>query len=339
MAVQSLDSEFTIGVQSAKATAATAFITALATISGADVAFDERTPLKEHPGGSGTVPFDIKAAVERTGYKVPVNATFLLRPRFIGKVLRGFCQVSTVNNTTHYTHTFTPSTNAQLVWLTVLSKFFGTATNFERRVLDVRPTQLSIDAQTDQIQCQLQGVGLSEGNSLGSETKVAEIATEMSPYSGSIAMTIAGTNLSVVIRGAQTQFTQTLEEDDRVLFSTVRPGLNRQSIGVTGTVRGIDMDEQTYDTYKLIVRGASAGTAPSLAAPTGPLTLVFQSLSNISGAAVPFSLTMAFPKVQYGLTTPNSQDDSFVRADPTWRLVADSTPAFTITLVNDQASI
>lgn len=337
MSVNSLDGEISIGTQSAKATAATAYRTCLATVSGGDVRFDERQPLKEHPGGAGIVPFDIKSAIERTGYLTPFNATFLLRPRFIGNVFRGIFDTSAVNNTTHFTHTFLPAENASLDWLSVLVKFVGT-TSFERRLLDCRVTQLGIDAQTDQIQCTLQGLGLVEGDSLGSETKVAEIATEMSPYSGSITWSIAGTSITHNIRGANVQITQTLDEDDKILFSNTRADLARKSIGVTGTIRGINMDDGTYNVYKLVKRLATGGTAPSLSAPTGPLTLTFQSLSNISGAAVPFRLTMAFAKVQYDFETPNNNADDFVRADVGFRLIADSTPAMTFTLVNDQSA-
>lgn len=338
MAVNSLDSEFSIGVQSAKASAATAYITALATTSGADVRFDQRQQLLEHPGAGSAIPWENKAVRERTGYLAPVNATFLLRPRFIGKVVRGFCGVSSVNNTTHYTHTLTPATNANLAWLTVLTKYVG-ATNFERKITDVRLSQLSIDAQTDQIQCQMQGMGLVEGDAAGTETKVSEVSTEMSPYSGSITWAIAGTSITSSIRGAQVQITQTLDEEDRVLFSQTRADLPRRRIAVTGTIRGVDIDAQTFGAYKLAKRGSTSGTAPTLTASTGACTIVFQSFTNISGAAVPYSLSMAFAKVQYDLETPNSNNDDIVRADITFELVADSSPALTFVLVNDQATV
>lgn len=337
MAVDSAVGYYSLGIQSAKETAATAYATTLATISGGGPRYDERQAIIEHPGALGSIPGDIKAAIPRTGYLVPNGATFLLRPRFIAKAFRTFCQVSTVNNTTHYTHTFVPSTNAQLVWASVLAAFVGDTT-FVRRFLDGRMASLSVDAQTDQIQCALQLTNLSEGAPTGSETPVAEAADEMSPYSGSITWSVAGTSITHPITGAQTQFTQGLEEDRRVLFSTVRPSLNRRNIGANGTISGIDMDLGTYNLYKLINYGSTGATAPVNTPPTGPLTLVFQSLANITGAAVPFSLSMAFAKVQWAMETPNNQDDQFVRANPTWRLVWDTNPAFTVTVVNDQAA-
>jgi len=337
MSVNSLDASISVGVQSAKGTAATAYKTALATTSGVNARFDERPTLLEHPGSGSSVPWELKAVAERTGYLVPVNATFLLRPRFIGPVLRGVMGVSSVNNTTHYTHTFTPATNANLAWLTVLHKFVGDS-DFERKITDVRLTQLNIDATLEQVQCQMQGMGLTEGIAAGTETKVAEIGTEISPYSGSVTWTIAGDAPTSTIRGAQVQITQTLDENDRVLFSQTRANLPRQRIAVTGTVRGVDIDADTYEAYKLTKYGSAAGTAPTLTAPTGPLTLTFQSLSNISGAAVPFRLTMAFAKVQWDLESPNANNDDTVRADITWRLVGDSSPAMTFTVVSDQAT-
>lgn len=336
MSVNSLDSSFNLGVQASKGTAATAYKTALATISGANARFDERQQLLEHPGSSSSIPWETKAVRARTGYLVPVNATFVLYPRFIGKVLHGFCGVSSVNNTTHYTHTFTPSTNANLAWLTAMHKFVGSS-DLERKILDVRMTQLNIDASTEFIQCQFQGTGLSEGLAAGTETKVAEIETEISPYSGSIAWEAASLTLTSEIRGAQVQITQTFDENDRVLFSSTRTGLPRQRLNITGTVRGVDVDADTYEAYKTIKYGGTSGTAPSLTPSTGPLVLTFQSQSNISGAAVPYKLIINMPKVQWDFETPNSQNDDIVRLDATFTLVGDSSPAVTITLVNDQS--
>ena len=337
MPANSLASAFSLGVQSAKDTAATTYHTALATISGADVLFDTQDPPLEHPAPATRSTLR-KSAPERVGYLAPVNATFLLHPRFIGRVLRamGFA-VSTVNNTTHYTHTFTIAADASVAWMTAIHLWSG-ATDLQRKITNLRGESLALNADLNQIQCVFQGVGLVEGNATGSETKVAEINTLLKPNTGSITFEVDGGGITTTYRGNQLNIAQQLDRDERVLHSSGRAGLSRLSIDATGTLQGIDIDLGTYEHWKEIKRGGTSGTAPSLTPVTGELSWQFTSADNISGAAVPYSLTTTVAEAAYDMVSPNANGQDLIRGDITWEMIDSSTPPLSIVLVNDQAS-
>lgn len=336
MAASSLASSFSLGVQSAKDTAATTYHTALATVSGADVLFDTQDPPLEHPAPATRSTLR-KSAPERTGYLAPVNATFLLHPRFVGRALRamGFA-CATTNNTTHYTHVFTIAADASVAWLTAIHKWSGT-TDLERKITNLRGESLAINADLNQIQCVFGGVGLVEGNATGSETKVAEVNTLLKPNTGSITFEVGGSGITTTYRGNQMTIAQQLDRDERVLHSSGRAGLSRLSIDATGTLQGIDIDLGTYAHWKALKRGG-AGTSPSLSSVTGLLTWQFTSADNISGAAVPYSLTTSIAAAAYDMVSPNANGQDLIRGDITWQMIDSSTPPITITLVNDQAS-
>lgn len=337
MSANSLLSAFSLGVQSNKTTAATTHHTALATVSGMDPEFDVREPPAEHPGPGARTTLR-RSPSERTGYIVPVNATFFLRPRFIGRVLRamGF-GVSSVNNTTHFTHTFTLANRTAVAWLTAIHKWSGD-TDLERKVIGVRGTQLQMNAGPDELQCTFEGLGLTEGNATGSETKVAEIDTLISTKTGSLSFAIAGNTVTSPIRGNQLTIAQELDREDKVLHQSGRADLPQQSIDLSGTLQGIDIDHNDYEIYRRIKRGGMAATAPTLTAVTGALSFTYESAGNISGAAVPYRLTVAFPTVEYNIVSPNANGRDLIRADVSYAMIDDSATPVTITLVNDQAS-
>lgn len=340
MATNSLLSEFSMGLQASKGTPiTTGFKTALATVSGADVRFDERTARNEHPGPTARATA-LRAPTARTGFLVPVNATALMRPRFLGRILQGAgFSINSVNNTTHWTHTATITAPASFPWMTVLTKYVGDTT-FERRITDVRLSQFQFtaDVNAGEVEWQIQGLGLNEGNATGSETKQAEVTDEISAYSGGLEFGIGGVNVASPIRTLACTVANTFDENDKVLFSTNRAGLPQRQMDISGTIGGIDIDYGTFEVYKRIVRGGTSGTAPSLTPVTGALAFTLQSLANISGAAVPFRITFDFEKVQYGLTAPNAQNDEIIRADVTFRMIDDTASPLVLTMVNDVSS-
>jgi hypothetical protein len=85
-------------------------------------------------------------------------------------------------------------------------------------------------------------------------------------------------------------------------------------------------------------RGGTAGTAPSLTAVTGQLTSTFTSLANITGAAVPYSLSIDIAEVAWNMVAPNANGRDLVRSDITFQMLDTVATPVTITLVNDQAS-
>lgn len=339
MSVQSLNSRFSLGTQSGKGSAATAFITALSTVSGGDVQFDERQPENEHPGPTGGLAIDQTAATELTGFLVPVTNTFILRPKYIGRVLRamGF-GVSTVNNTTHYTHTFTLAAASSAAYSSAIHLLDGSSADLERLVTDIRGRSLSITGDQQVLRGVFEGVGLDEGAAGGSETKVSEIDVPISIYSGSVTADIGDDGIaSLAIRGSSLQITQTLDEQDKVHFSTTRNDNPVLSRSISGSLQNIDIDMDTYLLYKGTKWGGSAGTGPyTTEMPTGTVTWTYQSQSNISGAAVPYRLTVLMPTVEWRMTTPQANGRDLVRGNLDFRMlgITGETP-ITITLVND----
>lgn len=339
MPANSILSAFSLGLQTNASTAATLYHTALATQSGLGVEFDELEPEAEHPGPAARSTAR-KTATERTGFLVPVNATMNLRPRFLPRLFQAMgCAVTTSDDTTHYTHTIKIANDSALPWMTALHKLSGT-TDLTRRATKVRGETLTLnwDASSGASTAEFAGVGLDEGNATGSETLTAEVDVKLSAYSGSLTADHGVTPVTTTTRTESMEITQELDREDKVLHTQGRADLPRLSFDVTGTLGGIDIDQGTYEWYKRIVRGGTGGTSPSLTPAVGELTWTYASLSNISGAAVPYSITVLLPAVEYIITVNNSSGRDLVRADINWRMIDNTTDCLVVTVVNDVAS-
>lgn len=342
MSDNSLTSAFSLGVQSAKGSAATAYKTALAEESSSSPKFDVREPKFEHPSAVARAT-KVKIAQQRVGYTVPVAAKFLLRPRFIGTVLRGLgFAVSTAGSSPAYTHTFTLTTSALDAWLTALKLDVDDGGNtLLRKITDTRLNKLTVDVGVDEISCDITGIGLAEGLGSGSETKVAETPVELSPASGSATITIAGNTVTSPVRGNQLDIESSLDDTDRVLWSSVRNSLPRSDINVMGTLKGIDFDYNTYEWYYRTMYGGASGTgtAPVLTPATGTLTYNYTSLSNIPTGVVPYKFQVTIPSLYWEISgEPKSSGNNLVRIDAKWTMIDDSATPVTIVVVNDQST-
>lgn len=339
MSDNSLTAAISLGVQSGKGSAATAYKTALATDSSGNVKFDTREPKLEHPSAVSRST-KVKIAQQRVGYTTPFDAKFLLRPNFIGTVLRGLgFGVATTGSAPAYTHTFTIAARSAGAWLSaiILDTDDGGG-SFERKFIDCKATKLTVDAGVDEITCDMAGTGLVEGDSTGSETKVAETTVEISPTSGSATLTVAGNTVASPIRGSQLDIEQTLDETDRVLFSSVRNSLPQQEIGVSGTVKGIDFDYNTYEWYRRIVRGGTSATAPTLTPASGTLTYNYTSTSNIPTGVVPYKFQITVPSIYWEFQDVKRSGNNLVRADLKWTMIDDSSTPVSIVIVNGQST-
>jgi hypothetical protein len=153
MSDNSLTAAISLGVQSGKGSAATAYKTALATDSSGNVKFDTRDPKLEHPSAIARST-KVKIAQQRVGYTTPFDAKFLLRPNFIGEVLRGLgFGVATTGSAPAYTHTFTIAARNAGAWLSaiILDTDDGGG-SFERKFIDCKATKLTVDAGVDEAQ-------------------------------------------------------------------------------------------------------------------------------------------------------------------------------------------
>jgi len=339
MSDNSLTAAISLGVQSAKGSVATAFKTALATDSSGNIKFDTREPKLEHPSGSARAT-KVKIAQQRVGYTTPFDAKFLLRPNFIGEVLRGLgFGVATTGTSPAYTHTFTIANSGAGKFLSaiILDTDDGGG-SFERLFLDCKCTKLTVDAGIDEITCDMAGIGLSESDSAGTETKVAETAVEISPTAGSATLVANGDTIDAPIRGSQLDIEQTLDDADRVLFSNVRNSLPQKEVGVSGMIKGVDFDYGTYHWYRNVVRGNTSATEPTLTPATGSVTYNYTSLTNIPTGVVPYKFQITVPSVYWEMQDVKRSGNNLVRADVKWTMIDNSSPPVTIVLVNGQSS-
>lgn len=340
MSDNSLTSALSAGIQSGIGVAATAYKTALAEDSSVSVKFDVRAPKFEHPSPV-TRATKVKIAEQRVGYMGMFDVKFLMRPRFIGTMLRGAgFAVATTGSSPAYTHTFTITTPALGAFLSIIgldtSDLGGT---FERKLIDAKVSKLSIDAGVDEIDCTASGSSLSEGDSLGTETKVAEIPVEISPTSGSATLTIGGVSVTSPLRGSSLDIENTLDDKDRVLFSPLRNSLFQSDIGVSGTLKQIDFDYNGYEVWRRIVRGSGVATSPSITPAAGTLTYNYVSLSNIPSGVVPYKFQITVPSLYWEISgEPKASGNNKIRLDAKWTMIDDSSTPVTIVVVNDQAS-
>lgn len=339
MPANSILSAFSLGLQADAATAATLYTTAIATQSGGDVEFDERESEPEHPGPASRSTAR-KFATERTGYLSPVNATVRLRPRIIPRLFQamGFAVV-TGNDTTHYTHTIKIANDAAMGWMSAIHKMSNGSADLIRLFKQVRGETLTFnwDAAAGTSNAEFAGVGLTEGNAAGTETLSGEIDVPLSAYTGSIVTEHANVAVTTTTRTESMTITQELERNDRQLHAMARAGLPRLSLDITGTFGGVDIDQGTYEWYKRIKRGSTGGTAPSLNPTTGELVFSYASLENIAGAAVPYSITVTLPEVEYTFETPSASGSDLIRADINWAMLDTSSDCITVVVVNDVA--
>lgn len=337
MSAGSLSSYFGLGPQSAQGTASTKVFKTLATVSGMQPQFDVSDSRLEHPGGTGSRNTSKKSVSARTGYLVPFKSTFIARGNFLPIALRaaGF-SIATTNNSGYYTHVCTWAASNAVPWVSAFWYVAASDNPFTVRSVDARVTKLSLNATPTEIQCDLEGKGMSEGDATGSETATSEVTYEILPTIGSVTVQSGGADIATTFRSANTEITQELIEDDRTLFQATRADLPQKSIGATITLGGIDI---TRDFYRKLFRGSTSGTAASLTPLTGNVTMNFQSSAFITGST-PWSITIAAPSVEFAATDNNfqAQNDEQIRCELVASIIDDVTTPLTITVVNNVSS-
>lgn len=334
----SLGSFFALGKQAAKGTAATALFKALATTSGLGARFDTRDPRLEHPAAS-TRATRRKAPTKRTSYLAEVpDVSFALYPKFFPVALMavGF-QISSTNNTTHYTHVCTLGAPSAHKWMTAAWNVDESDAAFVTRGVDMRGTSLALAASPDEIIATLSMLGLKLEPMSGSPTYTSEATYEIVPWNWTrTTLTIGGYTISERIRTANFNIENTLREDDRAIGETTRANLGQQTIEISSEFADINISD---DLYEAIFYGGSGGSTVDLDAVTGAIDMKWTSDDNISGAAVPYSVQIALPSVEWELSTaPQASGDDLVTMGLTAYMVDNVTTPVTITVVNDVSS-
>lgn len=336
----SLESFFAIGIQGSKGTAATTLYKALATVSSLDVRFDLRDNRQEHPAAS--------SVWLRTGYQTMTGSlanatvTFALRPKFIVPVLQAFgYQVSTVDNTTYYTHTLTQGTNAAHKWATIAWNVSDSDGAYVVRGVDCRGTTLSIEASTEEIMCTASFNGLTVAPMSGSPTYVSEQTDEIVPWQGArttLTAGVSGSAYSVAerIRGITINFENPLKTDDKALWEATRTTLARDSHDVSYSFTGMNLSDSMYEA---MMYGADSGSSVDLGVRTGDINIEWESEDNISGAATPYLFGIDTPTVQWIPDAGSAQASGtdIIQLSATANVIGSGTPV-TITIDNNVAS-
>lgn len=326
-----------LGVQSAKDVAATDFQTGLLLNSVVPVPdWDVIENRAEHPsavlGRSAT-----KASVsERVGYIVPIGSGGFLYPRYFPMLLigAGFECVST-DETGYYQHVLTMANDDAMKWLTAL---YDISTLKTVRVLNSRFSNVTLTATPDDIQFSGEGAGLVTGDALGTEVKVAELKTKILPTlptTGGWSFSIGGTELSANrVRGFTATIGQTLDDEDKSLWAVTRADLARDSIGVTGTATGINLDA---DIFEKAWYGGVGGSAPDLAPVEVDITTLWESSSEVD-TGVPYSVKMEVPKAELTGEVADANESDTILFSFNWAMVDDSADPITFTIINDVES-
>lgn len=340
---------FKAAVQSAKGTAAsTKFICALATASGLGIEWDKTGDTPEHGCGTNDRPTRKKSIARRTSYMANGRIDGKLYSRMLPILLAGAgFEISTADNTTHYTHTCTLAGFDDVNWITVLRKL-GTR---ELRAVDCKLTSLELGGDANGLTLAGRINGLTTGDSAGTESSTNEMAQELVASAGSISVQWdpddSATEIAV-IGSSNDAFENRLTIDNPVdtnqqtMFSFGRADLPPTGLGITGRIGGVDIDWETYDR---IVRGAAAGTSPSASQAIAAIDYTYATLANISGAAVPYSVQVEIPYVEIELDPAGFEGAGadLVRWAFTYEMaddksLLDTTEPITITVVNDVAA-
>lgn len=333
----SINSRFAIAAQSAKGTpATTGFVVGRMRESWLQPVYNLLEPGPEHTGEAHTRTTRRRTAARRDDYLMEFGGRMHLYPNMIGVLLRGIgFGVNTTNNTTYYSHAFTLANRTSYAWMSVLHRNADGADQFERKAADARLSNLTVEAGREGINCTFDGLALSEAQAAGTETTADEDDTRLAATVGSFTATIGGVAIASKIRAATVAIDNPLSRDERALFQFDHDDLPPEGVDITGTLGGIDV---TYDLYKKLHWGGTAGTAPVEAVPEGIVSVTLNSPDNISGAAVPYGITFSLAKVELMLGNWRPTDANLLRADVTWRMIDTGSTPITVTLVNNKSS-
>lgn len=326
---------FAVAVQSVKGTVATTGFHAMRVgESSAQAVFDYEEALNEHTGVHQRAS-DRQSTPDRISKSFRINGNGLLYPNAIGTLLVGVgFAASTTDNTTSKSHAFTKTDTDDAKWLSVMHALGEGSARFERKIKDVRLTQLQLAATRNNLTVSFDGLGLDEAASAGTETVAAEALKRIIPSTGSLTF---GTLALGEPRSHTITLARPVEEDDQKLHSFGRADALETGFAVNGQLRGLDM---SYNTYKKLNWGGTSGTAPDDEVVTDSLTVTWQSAANITGAAVPYSITFAFTKVELRMVgSPVARGADIIRCDVDYAMIDDVSAApVTVTVVNTVSS-
>ena len=289
----------------------------------------------EHFCGLNLRPTVRKTTSYKSGYSVQFGAMGLIYSNMMGMVLLGLgFKVATVGTTEH-THTFTIGDRADHGWLTALQSLGDGSDKYSRLAVDSRIEQIRIDVGPQGMSGAFTGVGIEETAAAGTEDPDLETDLMLLPSKGSATISLGGGAFEATIRGLRLMVSNPLDKREQALFSLKRGDLAATGMEIGGVLQGIDM---TYDTYKKLMWGGTAGTGPTQGAVSGAVDVKFESAGLIQGSSLPASLQAIFPKVEYRLGQFQARGKDLIRADIAFLMIDDNATPATFKLVNDRAA-
>ena len=334
---------FKAAKQASKGTAATTgFVTGMLTRSSFLPALDNITKTAEH-GISYSRATAHKTATRRGSYLGRGSYRGYLYPDMFGLLLLGTgFSVTTTGASANKTHTFKLAARDANPWLTVLWNADGGAN--ELRGVDVRGTRMVIDGTPDGVTIEGDLVGLTVNEAAGTETTTAEdTAGEVLPTEGTLTLVYdpAGTPATVLetptdtLAGVQLTINNPVDENDRSIHRFGRANINQTGVDVLASLRGLEID---WDIYNRILNGSTSGSTPSTDTAIFSLTYSFESSANITGTAVPYSVTITIPRLELNLDDFAADGDSLVTWNTTGRMIDNVTDPITIALVSKKTA-
>jgi len=323
-----------VAIQSAKGTpATTGFHVMRNARSSVLPMFEYEDALNEHTGVHSRAS-SRQSVPDRIGQRLNLDISGLLYPNAIGTLLTGIgLNASTTDQTTYKSHAFTKANTDAAKYLSVMQKLLAGGAAFERKVQDVRLTQLQLAATKQNISISAQGLGIDEANSAGTETVASETNERIISPTGSLSF---GSLALGNPRSHTITITRPVDEDDQKQHGFLRADLPETGFAVDGEMMELDL---SLSLYNKLNRGGAGGTALSSVAVTDSLTVKWESARVISGAIVPYSIQFAFTKAVFRFTNAEANGEGIVRCDLNYSMIDDVSGApLTVTLANGVAA-
>ena len=327
--------------QSAKGTpATTGFVTALATRSSLNAAFDNPQRTTEHGAGAADRATAHKSATRRGSYLARAQYGGYLYPNLFGIMLLGAgFKVTTTGAGADKTHVFKLGLRSEQLYLTMLETI-GSKT---RRGSDMRVSALNLIGTQENVTFDATLAGLAMADAAGSETTTAEDTNQLLGSEGTLSLHYdpAGANTEILntttdtVQEVRLAISNPADEADRSIHTFGRADLPQTGVDITTNINGIEID---YSIYEDIIEGGASGNAPSPNTAICSLSYSFATAIDIATASVPYSCTILIPHLEVNLDDFTAEGDNLIRWNLTGRMIDDVTDPITITLVNAKTS-
>jgi hypothetical protein len=223
----------------------------------------------------------------------------------------------------YYEHIFRPCKQGAQAWGTILTALGEGGQRFERKVTDCRASQVEFTAARTGINVVASGLGITMAAAAGTETQTAETDVLLSQTTGSLSFKVSSVELVSGCRSHVLTIAQALADDDQYIHSFTRGDFPVTGLNVTGSLRDVDI---SYNLYKKLRWGGTAGTGPVVAIPNADITYSWASPANIGvGAAYPYLFEVDIPAALLTLSNFQASGADLVRCNIDYQMLDNAT--------------